>query len=202
MDVCTLCHTERCTLRAVVAPRSHLPPPNATHRTALCVPNVARRPLERVLPLQTTKRVAVLERNVHPTLPCDAATQFVDTRSLHGGFRSSAVARPLLELCFEAQPERQLLHVVAHGAPTEVAREALKGSLCLVRCRVRRCAGRRVWLELCCCVITRDGCGKQCYLCCTCLCDDNQERRKCEETFVRTMLFLLCVALPWQIRAR
>ena len=100
---------------AVVVPHSHLPLPNATHRTALCVPSMARRPLERVLPLQTAERLAVFEHNAHPTLPCDAATQFVDTRSLHGGFRSSAVAHPLLELCFEAQPERQLLHVVTHG---------------------------------------------------------------------------------------
>ena len=66
------------------------------------------------------------------------------------------------------------------------------------------CSGvlRRIRLELCRCVITRDGCGKQCYLCCTCLCGDNRERRKNEEMFVRAMLFLLCVALPWQIRAR
>ena len=76
---------------------------------------MTRRPLERVLPLQTTQCLAVLEHNVHSVLLCDAATQLVDTRSLHGGFRSSTVACPLLELCFEAQAERQLLHVVVHG---------------------------------------------------------------------------------------
>ena len=74
MDTHALCHMEHCTLRAVVAPHSHLPPPNATHRTALCEPNVARRPLERVLSLQTTQRLAVSEHNVHQTLTCDAAS--------------------------------------------------------------------------------------------------------------------------------
>ena len=61
------------------------------------------------------QRLAVLEHNVHPTLSCDAGTQFVETCSLHDGFRSSAVARPLLTLCFEAHAERQLLNVVVHG---------------------------------------------------------------------------------------
>ena len=115
MDARTPYHAGRCALCAVVAPHSHLLPTNPTHRTALCEPNVAQRPLERVLTLQTTQCLAVLEHNAHPTLLCDAMTQFVDTHSLHDGFRSSAVARPLLELCFEAQPERQLLHVVSRG---------------------------------------------------------------------------------------
>ena len=95
---------------------------------------MARHPLERVLLLQITEHLAVFEHNVHPTLPCDAATQFVDTRSLHGGFRSSAVARSLLELCFAAQLDWQLLHVVLM-----VRRKALEGSLCLVRYCVDTC---------------------------------------------------------------
>ena len=86
---------------------------------------MARRPLERVLLLQTTQRLAVLEHSAHPMLSCDAATQFVDTRGLHGDFRSSAVARPLLELCFAAQPERQLLPVVTHGETEGAGRFSL-----------------------------------------------------------------------------
>ena len=95
------------------------------------MPNVARRPLERVLQLQTTKRLAVFEHNAHPTLPCDAATEFVNTRSLHGGFRSSAVALPLLELCFAAQLDWQLLHVVTHGETEGAGRFSLP---CAVLC--------------------------------------------------------------------
>ena len=87
--------------------------------------------LERVLPLQTAERLAVFEHNAHPMLLCDAATEFVNTRSLHGGFRSSAVARPFLKLCFEAQPERQLLHVVSHGETEGAGRFSLP---CVVSC--------------------------------------------------------------------
>ena len=192
IDVCTLCLTERCTLCAVVVPHSHLPLPNATHRTALCVPNVARCPLERVLSLQTAERLAVFEHNAHPMLLCDAASSLW-TRAV-----CTAVSAPApLHVRFSSSALRRSRSGSFSTLWLVVRRKALEVLFSLWGVVLRR-----IRLELCCCVITRDDCGKQCSLCCTCLCGDNRERRKIEEMFVRTMLFLLCVSLPWQIRAR